>query len=101
MPYVTGHIEQRLGGNIRGNVQSESLPAFMMAALYRNISTLLPFGFGTAGMIAAAVLLIAVIVFVILYHRKDYDRKRIVYMAILALLPLVRFMVCSEHWPLR
>ena len=97
MPYVTGHIEQRLGGNIRGNVQSESLPAFMMAALYRNISTLLPFGFGTAGMIAAAVLLIAVIVFVILYHRKDYDRKRIIYMAILALLPLVRFMVLHNH----
>ena len=97
MPYVMGHIEQRLGGNIRGNVLSESLPVFMLAALYRNISSLLPFGFGAAGTIAAAVLLVAVIVFVILYHRKDYDRNRILLMAMLALLPFVRILVLHNH----
>ena len=97
MPYVTGHIEQRLGGNIRGYTQSENLPLFILTALYRNVSTLLPFGFGLTGTIAGGLMLAAAIVFVLRYHRKDYDRKCIIYLAMPAILPLVRFMVLHNH----
>ena len=96
MPYVTGHIEERIGGSVH-------LPLwqFLIQAITRNTSRLFPFDYGLIG---AIIFLFCVMMFVIypIYTRKiglrmKIDRKQTMLYLCLSLVPYVRYLVLHNH----
>ena len=77
MPFISGHIAERLGGNI-GDVPEMSLFAYIYSALMQNISVLFPTGYGTGGVFAGVAVLIAIAYFAYVYRKKEYDRAEII-----------------------
>ena len=96
MPYVKGHIEERIGGSVH-------LPLwqFLIQAITRNTSRLFPFDYGLIG---AIIFLFCVMMFVIypIYTRKiglrmKIDRKQTMLYLCLSLVPYVRYLVLHNH----
>ena len=96
MPYVTGHIEERIGGSVH-------LPLwqFLIQAITRNTSRLFPFDYGLIG---AIIFLFCVMMFVIypIFTRKiglrmKIDRKQTMLYLCLSLVPYVRYLVLHNH----
>lgn len=92
LPYVSGHIEERLGGDI-----GVSLWRYITGAVTRNIGCLFPFEYGVAGKIAGAALLLAVIYVAYVYHRKQICKEWILLYAFVGLVPYVRYIVLHNH----
>lgn len=97
MPYVKGHIEERLGGTM--GINDLSRAQFMEQAVLRNIKCLFPLEYGTAGMAALIIAFLLLICFVFKYRIKtrDFDKKQVLVFGLLALLPFVRFLVLHNH----
>jgi hypothetical protein len=97
MPYVKGHIEERLGGTL--GINDLNLAQFMEQAVLRNIKCLFPLEYGTAGMAALIIGFLLMIRFVFKYRIKtrDFDIKQVFVFGLLALLPFVRYLVLHNH----
>ena len=91
-PYVSAHISERLGGDM-----GVSLPSFLFGALTRNIGCLFPAGYGVAGAIAGFLLVLAAAYAGYVYHVKSFDTRRILLLAVTALIPYVRYLVLHNH----
>ena len=96
MPYVTGHIEERIGGSVH-------LPLwqFLIQAITRNTSRLFPFDYGLVG---AIIFLFSIMMFVVypIYTREigirmKIDRKQTMLYLCLSLVPYVRYLVLHNH----
>lgn len=92
LPYVTGHISERLGLEASGSIAS-----MLVYVLPRNIACLFPAGYGNAGLMAGIVLILAVCYIAFVYRRKDADKKYVALFAVLGLLPYLRFLVFLNH----
>lgn len=92
LPYVSGHIEERLGGDI-----GIGLWRYITGAVIRNISCLFPLEYGVAGKIAGAALLLVVAYTGYVYHKKQICREQILLYALVGLVPYVRYMVLHNH----
>ena len=92
MPYVTEHVEERLGGNI-----GISLPGYLLGAVWRNLSCLFPFGYGPAGLMAGLALLIFAAYRLYVYKVSGWDRKYLTALAAIAVIPFIRFLVLHNH----
>lgn len=92
MPYVSGHIAERLGGDI-----GIGRWRYITGALWRNIKCLFPAEYGELGWLAAIVLLAAVFYVGYVYRKKDICQNYIfLYMAV-GMIPYIRYLVLHNH----
>lgn len=91
-PYVSGHISERLGGNI-----GIGLGRYLFGALTKNMGCLFPFDYGIVGGIAGAGLLLFIAYIVYVYHKKNVSSKLLLLYAIIGLVPYVRYLVLHNH----
>lgn len=92
MPYISEHIEERIGGNI-----GIGLGQYIMGAVLNNVKCLFPFGYGVAGMFAGMALILFVAYVGYVYHRKHICREHILLYGLTGLLPYVRYIVLHNH----
>ena len=98
MPYVTGHIAERLGGKVVGYYMTGN---FYLDTLLMNIQRLFPYEYGLYG--AALVMVFAVVVFVVpaaigsLSVRREISSFNILLYACIGLIPYVRYLVLHNH----
>ena len=93
MPYVTEHIEERMAGDL-GYI---SIFIYLWRAIKRNVTCLFPLDYGLTGAIIAGVLLVVMIYFVYVYHKKKIDWRFILLLLVLGLVPYVRILVLRNH----
>ena len=96
MPYITDHIAERLGGSI-GDMPQMPLFAFIYSALMQNLTVLFPAGYGTGGVFAGVLILIAIAYFAYVYRKKEYDKSVSRSYLLIALIPYVRYIVLHNH----
>ncbi len=90
MPYVTGHISQRIGTS----TISVGNP---IKALVSNAITILPVGIGDLWAILTLVAIIILICFIIVYKKKSIKKEYIILYGIIALIPYIRYLVMNDH----
>ena len=93
LPYVTGHVEQRLTGAIE---QMSFLQEHLWAIL-RNVKCIFPLDYGLIGALAGILLLLAAGYIGYVHRRKGYDRRRIRVWAALGAIPYLRFLALANH----
>lgn len=93
MPYVTEHIEERIGGSI-GSV---SFFEYLWLAVSRNIKELFPLDYGVGGAIIIGIIVLVIAYFCFVYKRKKVEWEYIVLLLIIGVVPIVRFMILRNH----
>ncbi len=93
LPYIVGHVEERLGGNI----ENMSLPVMMLGALQRNLQYLFPADYGTVGMLLGIGILAAAGYVGYVYRRPGAEKAWILCCAAFGLLPYLRYILLSNH----
>ena len=93
MPFVTGHIEERMAGDLA----DMSLIPYLWLAIRRNVTCLFPLDYGLTGAIIAGVVFVVILYFVYVYHKKKIDWKYIILFLVLGLVPYIRFLVMRNH----
>jgi len=88
LPYVTGHIQQRVGS---GGLQ------FILSAVVRNVKCLFPLEYGTAGMLAAIGIALILMYVGYVYRRERIHKSWILLLFVLGAVPYIRYMVLSNH----
>jgi hypothetical protein len=92
MPYVSGHISQRIGEDIGiGTFR------YLAGALTKNFGCLFPLGYGVIGIIGFALILIAAAYPAFVYFKKDPEVRVIFIYAALGCIPLIRFLLLHNH----
>lgn len=92
LPYVSGHISERLGGDM-----GIGLFAFLTGALMRNAGCLFPAGYGTAGIIAAFLLIFMAAYIGYVYHVNSFHKRILLLLALTGLIPFVRYLILHNH----
>lgn len=92
MPYVVGHVSERIGGDL-----GLSLGRYMTGAVLRNIKCLFPLEYGTAGIAAFLALVLFASYIGYVYQKKQISRARMGLFAVLGLIPYVRYLVLHNH----
>ena len=88
LPYVTGHIQQRVGS---GGLQ------LMVSAVARNVKCLFPLGYGTGGRMAAIGIGLIFVYLGYVYRKKRFSKPWILLLAIIGAVPYIRYMALSNH----
>lgn len=88
LPYVTGHIQQRVGS---GGLQ------LMLSAVVRNVKCLFPLEYGTMGMVAAMGIALLFVYIGYVYHKKRFNKSWILLLLIIGAVPYIRYLVLSNH----
>lgn len=92
MPYVSEHIEERIGGNIGiGPVR------YILGSVWNNIRCLFPFEYGMIGALTGIVLVLFVIYIGYVYHGNHIDKKQVLLYVLIGLIPYIRYMVLHNH----
>lgn len=92
MPYVTGHIQERIGGDI--GIQPWK---YVIGAVFRNVKCIFPLEYGVVGILAAIVLLFLASYVGYVYHRKYVNKGCILLYLGIGMMPYVRYMVLHNH----
>lgn len=92
MPYVTGHIEERVGGGV-----GVGLWEFLSGAITRNIRCLFPLEYGTAGWIIGGILVLLCCYTGFVYRKKQLCVKWIQLYVVIGLVPYIRYIVLHNH----
>lgn len=92
LPYVSGHIEERLGGSL-----GISLPKYLFGAVSKNIGVMFPADYGIPGTIISIVMVIGAVCFGVRFRRKVFDKKLVLVIALLGLMPFIRFLILHNH----
>ncbi len=94
MPYVTGHIQERLVGEM-------PLPDNYLAGTFvlikRELAALFPFGYGKAGLVLGLMGLLVLAAFCYVFHKKGADRRVLLLYLLWSLVPILRFLVLRNH----
>ncbi len=93
MPYITGHVEERLGGELNNVTFTD----YLTGSITRNIKCLLPFDFGTIGLFAGVILVIVYFYIAYVYRGEGIDYKKVMLIAVIGLVPYVRYLVLHNH----
>ncbi|MCR5213263.1 MAG: hypothetical protein K6E10_02535 [Eubacterium sp.] len=94
LPYISGNISNRLGGEEWVDLP---LGQFLIGALSRNISCLLPLDFGKVGIIIGFVIFIIYLYFVYVYGKKPGNRSRFLIYCLVSIIPFLRFLLLHNH----
>ena len=92
MPYVAGHIQERIGGDI-----GIGLWRYVTGAIVRNAKCLFPLEYGTAGLLAAIILLLLASYVGYVYHKRQINKGRILLYLLIGLIPYIRYIVFHNH----
>ena len=92
MPYVSEHVAERLSGDM-----GVGTAAFIAGAVTRNLSCLFPLGYGAVSVIGFIALIVFALYRGFVYRRDGADVGFIVLMALIGLIPYVRFLVLHNH----
>lgn len=90
MPYITGHISQRLG-------VGESSDGTIPGAIMRNVRSLFPTCFGMIGILASIFLITILLCAWWIYRKEKIRTGYCLLYAALGALPYIRFMVMCDH----
>ena len=97
MPYVTGHIEERMGGAVTG-VSSKT---YISTAIIENLKCLFPYEYGLSGAVLVMVIVIVFVVLPVMLNRVTLRHRicksRLALYAVLAAVPFIRFAVLHNH----
>lgn len=91
MPYVSGHIEERLG-TMEGNQLS-----YIPGSIVRNLSCLFPFEYGIGGIMAGLALIFFAVYIGYVYHKKNICRKAVCFYVAVGMVPYIRYIVLLNH----
>lgn len=92
MPYITGHIGERIGGDLGLNPVQ-----YILGAVTRNLSCLFPFEYGGFGAMLGIMLIVFAFYIGYVHYGKKEDKCYIwIYFAI-AMIPYIRYMVLHNH----
>ncbi|MCR5291401.1 MAG: hypothetical protein K6E28_00770 [Eubacterium sp.] len=94
MPYVTGHVSERIGGN---EFVNPGFADYILGALGRNLRCLLPFNYGAAGVIIGVAIIILYIYLAYVYRGKNIDKSKAALYLCAAAVPYIRFIVLHNH----
>lgn len=96
MPFVTQHIEERIGGNV-----GLTLPKYLLQAISRNVGRLFVFDYGLVG---AMTLVGLIIIFVFIPVWKNWvsiktqiNKSRVILFVSLGVIPFIRYLVLHNH----
>lgn len=92
MPYISQHVQERIGGNIGLNPIQ-----FLIKALWRNVSCLFPFAYGAAGVFAGIGLVLFGIYLGYVYRAKVIDWQSIRIYALIGVIPYIRYAALRNH----
>ena len=92
MPYISGHIGERIGGDI-----GISRWSYIFGAVWNNVKCLFPFGYGSYGVIAGIVLVIFALYSVYVYHRKHICKEHVLLYALIGVVPYFRYIILHNH----
>lgn len=96
MPYVTAHIEERIGGDPNGKSQL----AYAVGAIGRNLRCLLPFDYGSFGYFILG-LMVGIVITLIAVRRiklnKTANRQLLAGYYVIGCIPMVRYLVLHNH----
>lgn len=92
MSYVTGHVQERLGGEI-----GLSLGSYLSSAVIRNVLCLFPAEYGNAGIIAAIMLVLGICYVLYVYRKDTVNKDKILLYGAIALVPYIRYLVLHNH----
>lgn len=96
MPYVTHHIDERIGGDV-----GLTFPEYLWQAVFRNVDRLFVFDYGLAGAITLVVLIILFVVIPVWKNwvsvKTQINKSRMLLFACLGLVPYVRYLVLHNH----
>ena len=97
MPYVTSHINDRIGGIN----PAKTLVGFVVGAVIRNVKCLFPFDYGMPGAVILLLMIFALIVLPIALNKvslKNEINKQVIGQYILiGAIPILRFAVLHSH----
>ena len=92
LPYVTEHVAERLDGDAGvGTLQ------LITGAVTENIGCLFPLGYGAWGVIGFILLILVAAYRGFVYRRNGIDRGFILLLALIGLVPYVRYLVLHNH----
>ena len=94
LPYVTGHIAERIG---RKDIVNMSTGSFLIRAVTENIRCLFPLEYGSAGLIAGAAFMVACLYLAFVYRGKVKNRRRLVMYSGIAGIPYIRYLILHNH----
>lgn len=92
MPYVSEHIEERIGGNL-----GIGFWRYLSSAISNNIKCLFPLEYGIIGAFTGIAMVLFVIYTGYVYHRNKIDWKYILLYALIGLIPYIRYVVLRNH----
>lgn len=92
MPYVSEHIEERLGGDI-----GVGLPRYITGAVINNVRCLFPFEYGVLGGIVGFALLLWMTYIAYVYHKKRICKECVLLYVLVGLVPYIRYIVLHNH----
>lgn len=92
MPYVSGHVVERLGGDLGIGIFQ-----YIFGAIEKNVKCLFLFEYGIVGVFIGVVLVVLVIYTAYVYHGKNIDWKYIVLLVMVGVVPYVRYAVLPNH----
>lgn len=96
MPYVTAHIEERIGGNPDGKSQL----VYAIGAVGRNLKCLLPFDYGRFGYFVLGLITgvcITLIVAQLIRLNRTVNREILAVYVAIGSVPIIRYMVLHNH----
>ena len=90
--YVSENVEERIGGDLGIGTWE-----YITGAISRNIGCLFPFGYGAAGGFAFIALIIFAAYRGYVYRTRPINRNYIITLAVLGLVPYLRFLILHNH----
>ncbi len=92
LPYVTGHVAERIGGDVGLNTFE-----CIRAALARNIRCLFPFEYGVTGVLIGVGLFVFALYIGYVHYGKKEDKKYIFVYVLVGVVPYIRYIVLHNH----
>ena len=93
LPYVTGHVEERVAGALPWVRPGAALPG----AILLNLLCLFPIGWGGGGLLAGLALILGALYRGYVYRRPGWNRSLTAVYCALGLVPYVRYLVLHNH----
>ena len=92
MPYISGHISQRIGQDL-----GIGFFRYLTGAVFYNFTCLFPLRHSFWSMIGFGLIIMAVIYFGYVYKKPGWDKKIIILYAVTGAVPIVRFLFLHNH----
>ncbi len=92
LPYILGHIEERVGGDI-----GIGICRYITGAVSRNVRCLFPLEYGVTGVILGFTVLFLVVYIGCVYHKKHICWKCIFLYGLVGTVPYLRYIVLHNH----